>query len=151
MQNENKEINENEKVDILYSPDVVIDTFSLDTMLGHTLASLCVGPLRIVTRIGSNLALLPPAHLTRCILNMIFVDLFLFVFSLVQSFFIHSYFFPVISFCLLLLLAIWYKKTAVQEKREEIDKEFDIDSESIESVCNEVYTILDKIIKEEFQ
>ena len=153
MQNENKIENENktETSSVIYSPDVVIDEFNLDTMLGHTLASLCVGPMRIVTRIGSNLALLSPIHLTRCIRNMMFVALFLFLFSFVQSFFIKSYFVPITSFCILLLLSIWYKRTAFQKKKEQLEKEFNIDSESIESVCNEIYTILDKIMKEEFK
>ena len=153
MQNENQEENEikTEASSVIYSPDVVIDEFNLDTMLGHTLASLCVGPMRIVTRIGSNLALLSPIHLTKCIRNMMFVALFLFLFSLIQSFFIKSYFFPITSFCILLLLSIWYKRTAFQKKKEQLEKEFHIDSESIESVCNEIYTILDKIMKEEFK
>lgn len=153
MQNDNQETNENKSSSssIIYSPDVVIDEFNLDTMLGHTLASLCVGPMRIVTRVGSNIALLSPPHLTRCIRNMVFIDLFLFVFSLIQSFFIKSYFFPITSFCVLLLLAIWYKRTAYQEKKEQAEKEFNIDSESIESICNEIYSILDKIMKEEFK
>lgn len=148
MQNENQE---NQQTSVIYSPDVVIDEFNLDTMLGHTLASLCVGPLRIVTRVGSNLALLSPTHLTRCIRNMMFIDLFLLVFSTIQSFFIKSYFFPITSFGVLVLLAVWYKRITIQKKREQAEKEFEIDSDSIESVCNEIYTILDKIMKEEFK
>lgn len=137
---------------MMYSPDLVVDNLSLDTMLGHTLASLCIGPIRLTTRIFSNLALLSPIYLAKCMRNIIFINIFLFVLSLIQSFFIKTFYFPIISFitvCIFCGLYYHIKRKELIELNEKEEVDFDI--ESIETECNKIYDILDKILKEELK
>ncbi len=149
--NKNNDETSNSYNTLIYSQDLIIDSFNLDNMLGHTLASLCIGPMRLTTRVATNLALLSPFYFLKFVQNILIIDLYLFILSLIQSFFTKSYYFPIVTFLLFILFGVLYKYVESFESAEQNDRELNIDTDSIEQSCNEIYNILDSILEEEFK
>lgn len=135
--------------DFVYSQDLTTTELSLNKAIGHIIASLAIGPIRLITKVASNILLLPYDLLKQYIEHVLFIITSLIFISLIHATFsgrinlllITILFYPIPLF---ILYKLTQKKKPIYKK-----KSISVDFQPLEEECNKIYEELDKIIMEE--
>ena len=133
----------------VYSPD--LRTFSLEgkSAIFGTVASIFVGPIRIILRVLHNIMILP-ANLMKDYANSLFIVGIVFGVIGVVDFILFSKWPLIISQVPVIGLAIILKRTAsksiaISEEKREVE----IDMKAVEDLCNTIYSEIDSAIGKE--
>lgn len=135
--------------DLVYTQDLITTELSLDKSIGHIVASLAFGPIRLITKVASNILLLPPELIKQYIKNVLFLATGITFISLIHSIFkgsINMLIITVLNYPIPLFLLYKLEK---KDKKEDKKISISINTQPIEDECNKIYKELDEIVKEE--
>lgn len=127
----------------VYSPD--LQTFSLEGRSGifGTIASIVVGPIRLLSRVSHNIMILPAGLLGSYAEGLLFVGVVVTLLGVVDLVFFRKW--PLlVSQLPVLLAAVHFKAKArkavvIAETKHEVE----IDNAQVEDLCDQIFTELD--------
>lgn len=133
----------------VYSPDV--KNYSLEGMSGiyGTVASLFVGPIRLLLRVMHNLMILPVGLLKSYSSGLLFVGIVMEVLGIIDYVAFHKWPLFVSQIPIIVIAIILNQRVARAEKRIEKIREVEIDVERVEELCGTIYDELDNIVGKE--
>lgn len=133
--------------DKVYSPD--LQTFELDGPTGAygMIASLFVGPLRLLTRVVHNVMILPADLLSSYASGLFVTSSVLLVIGIIDLVLYHKWPLVVSQIPVLAISVYLSNKAKAAVVKANVKAEVEIDDEQVEELCNSLIPELDKIME----
>lgn len=137
---------ERESTDKVYSPDLVPYEFSGASGLFSTIASIIVGPIRLLLRVVHNIMILPAGMMASYAEGLLIIGAMVGVIGVID-FILRGRWPLLVSQIPVILLAVKLKATASRATEIALIKsEVEIDTDKVEELCNGIVPELDAII-----